>query len=143
MRMIGIGAAMVMMIALAGGACAQPAATAEAPQGRWITASGNLEVEIAPCGEALCGTIVRVIANNAMSGSGQSDAPPPEEGGLLITELRRDGAAWRGRIFNREDGRTYDCVVRPRAAGALEVRPYVGIEAIGRSQIWRRPAPSN
>jgi len=81
-----------------------------------------------------------VIANNTMSGSGRSGAAPLDPGARLVTGLRRDGAAWRGRIFNREDGRTYDCVMRPRANGELEVRPYVVIEAIGRSQIWRRPA---
>lgn len=138
MKALGIGAGLVMGLAWAGAVLAQPAA----PQGRWITASGNLEVEIAPCGELLCGAIVRVIANNSMSSPGQSSAPPPDVGARLISDLRRDGDVWRGRIFNRENRRTYDCVVRAQANGALEVRPYVGIEAFGRSQIWRRATAS-
>ena len=47
------------------------ASTAYGQTGRWITASGNLEIEIAPCGQALCGTVVRVLANNSMSSSGK------------------------------------------------------------------------
>ena len=60
-------------------AAAPPAAVApapgtahpKAPLGRWITESGNLEVNIAPCnpagGNALCGKVVRVLANRSMS----------------------------------------------------------------------------
>lgn len=113
-------------------------AQAPTPEGRWITASGNFEIEIAPCGDALCGTVARVMANNSMSGAGQVAEPPPPIGAQIITGLHRDGRAWRGRIYNREDKKTYDCVVRPQANGALEVRPYVGIELVGRSQIWRK-----
>ena len=38
--------------------------------GRWITQCGNLEIEIAPCGDALCGTAVKVLANHSMSQPG-------------------------------------------------------------------------
>jgi len=60
------------------------ASTAYAQTGRWITASGNLEVEIAPCGQALCGTAVRVLANNSMSAPGKSMASNVPGLGLKI-----------------------------------------------------------
>jgi hypothetical protein len=46
------------------------ASPAHALSGRWITQSGNLEIEIAPCGDALCGTAVKVLANHSMSNAG-------------------------------------------------------------------------
>lgn len=129
-------AAMVLGLLLVslGAAGAQPAG----PEGIWLTASGNARVQIAPCGAKLCGTVVEVLANNSMAGPGASAAAPLRVGTRLLSDLRRDGASWRGRIFNRENGRTYDCALRPSPDGRLEVRAYVAFEIFGRSQIWRR-----
>jgi hypothetical protein len=35
--------------------------------GRWLTDNGNLEIEIAPRGAALCGTVTKVLANRSMA----------------------------------------------------------------------------
>ena len=129
----------VLLAALVTGLLLATSATAQAvsPRGNWIVASGNLEVAIAPCGRVMCGTVARVIANRSMRASGSPGAPA-RVGDKLITNLRRDGDVYRGRIFNRENGRTYDCTVRVGADGRLEVRPYVLLAVFGRSQIWRR-----
>src|SRR5262249_50857822 len=55
--------------------------------GRWLTHTGNLEVEIARCGEALCGTVVKVLANNSMSGPGEM-APKDGRPALGMTILK-------------------------------------------------------
>lgn len=86
----------------------------------------------------MCGSVVEVLANNSMIGPGKAAAAPLPVGFHLITDLQVDGDHWRGRIFNREDRRTYDCVVRVTPNGALEVRPYVGLPLIGRTQLWAR-----
>ena len=36
--------------------------------GRWLTDNGNLEIEIAPCGAALYGTVTKVLAIRSMRG---------------------------------------------------------------------------
>ncbi len=113
------------------------AAQTRSPGGKWIAASGNFEVAIAPCGRVMCGTVSRVIANRSMAASGSPAALLPE-GYRIITDLRPDGDAYRGRIFNRENGRTYDCTLKVGADGSLEVRPYVVLPLFGRSQLWRR-----
>ncbi|WP_309643396.1 DUF2147 domain-containing protein [Phenylobacterium sp.] len=114
------------------------------PQGRFLTASGNVEVQIQPCGAALCGDVVRVLANRSMSDQKAPAAAAPAGVGLrLISDLKPSGAEWQGKIFNREDGKTYDCIVRPLPNGNLEVRPYVGTPLIGKTQNWTRvPAPA-
>lgn len=110
--------------------------------GRWITESGNLEVEIVPCGNALCGTVVNVLANNSMSRPSQvmqaADTRSPLGLQLLSDFLPTGDGDWRGRIYNREDGETYDCQLELLAPDQLKVRGYKGIPLFGKTQVWRR-----
>jgi uncharacterized protein (DUF2147 family) len=112
------------------------------PVGRWLTQSGNLEIEIASCGEALCGTVALVLANQSMSqpGAGMKSAGAPAATGMkILSELTPSGdGEWKGRIYNRENGKTYDCVVGLAAADQLEVRGYVFRPLIGKTQVWTR-----
>ncbi len=126
-------AAMVSTGALTGAAFAVPAS----PAGAWITATGNLEIAIAPCDEMLCGDVTRVIANVSMTGANAMAAAPARPGLRILSSLRADGDGWRGKIYNRENRRTYDCRVRKLTDGSLEVRPYVVAPLFGQTQIWR------
>jgi uncharacterized protein (DUF2147 family) len=112
--------------------------------GRWITESGNLEVEIAPCGDALCGTVVRVIANRSMGAPG-SDMDPvdkrPALGMKILTDLRPvEGNALDGSIYNRENGKTYGARLTLDGAQQMFVKAYVGLPVFGKTQLWRRAA---
>ncbi len=118
---------------------ATPALAGPAPTGHWITASGNIEVEIAPCGAALCGTITKVLSNRSMAGPGEMPKDVPGVGTRILTKLTtRDDAQWWGELLNRETGKVYDVVVKPVGDGEIEVRPYVGLPLFGQTQSWRR-----
>lgn len=123
---------------LAGSAFAQPA-----PLGRWITESGNLEVEVAPCGDTLCGKVVRVIANRSMSRDGEEMKPAdprPALGMTLLSELKPSGdGEYKGSIYNRENAKTYSVRLTPAEPAQLLVRGYVGLPLFGKTQVWRRP----
>ena len=144
-------------------ASASPRSAGEATPGllgRWVTASGNLEVEIAPCGQAqpqsqpqsLCGTVTRVLGKRSMARDGEMqpvDARPAVGmqilRGLTLAEgenLQASGAPWFGEIYNRENGRTYRCRVHLGTAegegGELVVRPYVFTPLFGQTQHWQR-----
>lgn len=122
------------------------------PRGLWLTASGNLEVRVAPCGTALCGTVARVIANRSMSRPGEpmaADVLPAQEGLRLLSDFTPSAhtatpeggtvvTEWRGRIFNRENGKTYDCLMSLDPAGLLQLRAYVVLPLFGRTQAWQR-----
>lgn len=122
------------------------------PRGLWLTASGNLEVRVEPCGAALCGRVARVIANQSMSRPGEAMAAnvqPAHEGMAVLSDFapsaseampdgQRVTTEWRGRIFNREDGKTYDCLMSVGPAGELVLRAYVGLPLFGRTQAWQR-----
>ena len=139
-------------------AAAPPAAVAPAPDathpkallGRWITESGNLEVDIAPCnpagGNTLCGKVVRVLANRSMSAPGTDMAAAdarPALGMILLSGLRpADGGSseYQGEIYNRENAKTYRVNLTPAEPEQLLVHAYVGIPLFGKTQVWRRPA---
>jgi uncharacterized protein (DUF2147 family) len=126
----------VALLLVAGCAPTQPPAAA--PTGRWLSASGNVEVTIHPCGQALCGDVSRVLANNSMEAPGAAKVPPAQVGLRIFSDLRRDGAVWTGRLYNREQHRTYDCQVGLQAPNQLIVRGYVVLPLIGKTQLWRR-----
>ena len=133
-------AALLLLAATA--AMAQP--TAPSALGRWITESGNLEVDIAPCGDALCGTVVRVLANRSMSAPGAELQPAdgkPALGMQILSDLRAGAAGeFEGQIYNRENGKHYAVVVQPAEPDQLRVHGYVGLRLFGKTQVWRRPA---
>lgn len=113
--------------------------------GVWRTESGNLDVEIAPCGGTmLCGTVVKVLANRSMAEPGQQSADTKPVIGLKIMyDFTRAGPdELQGKIYNRENGKTYDCLLSLQSPNELIVRSYVGLPLIGKTQIWRRTAAS-
>ena len=135
----------ILLLLVAGAACAQ----APAPLGRWITESGNLEVEIAPCHEPpagmLCGQVVRVLANRSMSAPGQAMQPADTRAALgmtLLTALVPAGdGVYEGTIYNRENAKHYSVKLTPAEPAQLLVRGYVGLPLFGKTQVWRRPSP--
>jgi len=121
------------------------------PRGRWITANGNLEVEVAPCGAALCGVVTQVLGNRSMSGAGEMKAADgrPALGLRLLHGFVPEGSdpkavptRWTGEIYNRENGKTYACDMSVDSAGnpagELLLRGYVGLRLFGQTQRWQR-----
>lgn len=122
------------------------------PRGLWLTASGNLEVRVEPCGAALCGKVARVVANQSMSRPGEAmaaDTQPAQAGMAILSDFmpsadeaapdgKRVTTEWRGRIFNRENGKTYDCLMSVGPAGELKLHAYVGLPLFGKAQAWQR-----
>jgi uncharacterized protein (DUF2147 family) len=118
-----------------------------------VTSSGNLEVDVAPCGDALCGTVVKVLANRSMSRDGEEMKPADSRDpmgmqvltGFVPSEYAEQGGArvpveWRGEIYNRENAKTYSCIMTIGAQGELLLHGYVGIPWFGRTSAWTRPA---
>lgn len=116
--------------------------SATTPAGRWVTESGNLEVEIAPCGALLCGTVTRVIGNRSMSQPGQQMEAAdkrPALGMQILTDLRGgDDGVFFGEIYNRENAKTYSARLSLDGPRQLLVRAYIGLPVFGKTQLWRR-----
>ncbi|MDO8653505.1 MAG: DUF2147 domain-containing protein [Undibacterium sp.] len=110
--------------------------TKKAPQiGRWLTQGGQLEIEIAACGEALCGTVVKAKENAADA----SSSAPPALGLKVLSQLTPVSASeWKGRIYHRGDGLTYDCVISLASPNELRIVAYKDTPANGKEQVWHR-----
>ncbi|WP_256077361.1 DUF2147 domain-containing protein [Massilia sp. YIM B04103] len=135
---------LAVTVLLAGGAYVH-AARAGAPEaGRWVTENGNLEVEIAACGESYCGIVTQVLANNAMTGPGgekmpvDPNAPSPVGKKILFDLLPMASGGWQGRIYNRTSNKTYNSQLVAQGQGRLQVRIYEDDPAKGMIQVWRR-----
>ena len=69
---------------------------------------------------------------------GQKDQPVI--GLTILTDLQQDGDEWNGgEILDPDNGKTYSCFVKVIENGSkLEVRGYIGISLLGRTQTWVR-----
>ena len=130
-------------LALAGCAAAlgaTPALAAEPIDGTYVDSGGYVEIRVETCGQERCARITRIIRRKP----GESDRDVhndnpelrsrPILGIRLLSGLAWSRGAWRGRVYNPEDGNTYRAVVRPGDNGALEVQGCLG--PICRKRIW-------
>lgn len=75
------------------------AARADDATGVWLRDTGLSKVKFAPCGGALCGSIVWIKPGVDT---------PAKVGQRVFSDMKPDGAnAWSGSAFNPEDGKTY------------------------------------
>ena len=93
MKTITISAAIMMFgLALPGSASAQSVA------GTWLREGGTSRVRVAPCGDALCGTITWLKSSDS----------PAKVGQRIFYDMKPSGdSKWSGKAFNPEDGKTY------------------------------------
>jgi uncharacterized protein (DUF2147 family) len=95
---------------------------------------------------ALCGTVSKVVANHSMSRPGEAMQPADDRPALGLKILHDfqseagEPGTWQGRIYNRENGKTYDCRMTLDEAGNLQLRAYVGLPLFGKTQVWQRQA---
>lgn len=111
--------------------------------GTWLTDSGNLEIEIARCGDALCGKVTKVLANRSMAGSGEMVAADKRDplGMTILKDFKPSGEGeWSGEIYNRENAKSYSCRISLDAPDQLVLRPYIGLPLFGRTIVWTRVA---
>ena len=120
--------------------------------GLWATEEEKSHVEIKACEgdeNKLCGTIVWLKEPLNDEGEPKTDRNNPEKAlqerqiiGLpLMADFEKtdDPNVWEeGKIYNPEDGETYSCVITLLKADLLEVRGYVGLPLLGKSQEWTR-----
>lgn len=68
-----------------------------------------------------------------------TDKHKPIVGLVIIRGLKKEGDEYsNGKILDPESGSFYKCVIKPEGKDKLNVRGYMGISLIGRSQIWHR-----
>lgn len=120
------------------------------PVGLWWAEGGGAQVEIAPCGDALCGRVVWLRSPFDEHGCDLTDRANPDRAlrgrsliGLEILDGlvpdAREAGTWRdGHVYDPTSGTTYRCTLRLDGDDRVRVRGYYGIELLGRTTTWIR-----
>ncbi|MGY3451070.1 DUF2147 domain-containing protein [Bradyrhizobium sp. USDA 4353] len=117
---LGLGAS----VALAAGP-----ALADDVTGVWLRETGASKVKFAPCGGAICGTLVWIK---------EGTDTPAKVGQRLFSGMKPIGPnAWAGSYSNPDDGKTYDAKMT-LSGGTLTTAGCAFGGAICRSSTWTR-----
>lgn len=129
---IAVAAAM-----LAGGAAAQAPVADVA--GVWIDHTGQGAVEIAHCGNRICGRVVWLKNPDHRSRSGKLIC-----GTQILGDLRQEArAVWdSGWIYNPEDEERFSAALELANADTLMVTGYLGFKLLGETFTWKRATTS-
>ena len=119
----------------------------DSPVGTWTNENKEARFEIFNCGEKLCGKIIW-LKEPMRNGKPKMDANNPNEklknrpilGMVFLQDFNSVGNnKWEnGTIYDPKSGKTYSCYLKLIDRTTLEVKGYIGISLIGRSQIWTR-----
>ena len=117
-------------------------------EGTWIPGSGKANVRIYKSGNHYYGAIIslkepidsvthkpKVDKNNP----DKSKRNTPLMGYLLLKNFIYDDGIWKdGTIYDPENGKTYSCKITMKDKNTLDVRGFIGISLIGRTDEWKR-----
>ncbi|WP_266205409.1 DUF2147 domain-containing protein [Pontibacter kalidii] len=117
------------------------------PIGLWTNEEGKAKFEIYKCGDKLCGKIVS-LKEPLRNGKPKLDDNNPDKklrsrpliGMRFMDGFEYDGNnKWDdGTIYDPESGKTYSCYMKMTGKDKMEVKGYIGISLIGRTQYWTR-----
>jgi uncharacterized protein (DUF2147 family) len=119
--------------------------------GTWLSEKGKVAVEIYPCEDNLCGKIVWLAKPYRRDGKVKRDDRNPMPalrdrpycGIEVIRGLKpaKNGAWENGRAYDPKKGEAFDIDIELNNEGQLELRAYLGIRLLGKSETWTRPEP--
>jgi uncharacterized protein (DUF2147 family) len=121
--------------------------------GLWLSEKKKVVVDIYACENRLCGKIVWLAKPYYKSGDLKRDSNNPnpalrERGWCGIEVIRglkpkSDGAWESGDFYFPKEGQTFDIDIEKKADDELEIRAYLGLRLLGKSEVWTRPEPDH
>jgi uncharacterized protein (DUF2147 family) len=116
--------------------------------GVWEPSHGKARVKVTKVGTKYYGKIVWLREPNYPDGSKKVDKNNPDSkmhetpllGYSLLKDFEYSGKkTWsNGTIYDPENGSTYNCTIKLTNENTIEVRGYIGVSAIGRTDTWTR-----
>ncbi|MDJ1157163.1 DUF2147 domain-containing protein [Chelatococcus sp. SYSU_G07232] len=137
--MVRLGAMALIAGSLA--SAGQARAQAQDVIGTWLSESKETRVRVAPCGAALCGTIVWVKGDARDENNPNAALRTRSLVGVqMMTDIRPSGAPgeYAGSLYNYKDGKTYSGRMKVKGGNALELSGCVLGGLICRGQTWSR-----
>lgn len=116
--------------------------------GKWVSSSGGAHILIYKKGEKYCGRIIWLKNPNDEQGKPKIDLknPDPElriKPAVGLEVLKNfiyvgEGVWENGTIYDPKSGRTYSCKMTMNGTNNLDIRGYMGITMLGRTENWTR-----
>lgn len=120
----------------------------DAVLGIWQSEHGNARIQIFKSGEDYSGKIVWLKEELDESGKQKSDENNPSEAlrtkpiigleALSDFTYKGDGVWEGGTVYDPRSGKKYSCKLAVVGNGQLDVRAFMGISLIGKTQTWTR-----
>ncbi len=110
--------------------------------GEWLRDDGSARLEIAPCGAALCGTLVWLREPRADIHNPDATLRARSLLGLtILTEIAPSARSgqWEAKVYNPEDGKTYSGKAILRNDAKLDLQGCVLGGLICKGARWMRP----
>ncbi len=129
---------------------AMPSLLASGVEGLWTTSKGDAVFEIAEKAGVVNGRLVWVKDRAGVAGAKLKDVHNPDpkkrrdflRGQFLMKGFKAVPGRPRewsgGTIYDPETGKTYQARLRLKDDATMELRGYIGIPALGRSDVWKR-----
>lgn len=115
--------------------------------GKWLNPSGEGQIEIFKKGNKYFGKLVWINEPNDENGRPKTDIKNPNPSlrnkpalgmELLKNFIFEDNKWTDGTIYDPKSGKTYSCNLNLKDNSHLNVRGYIGISLIGRTEVWKR-----
>jgi hypothetical protein len=110
--------------------------------GTWRVTDGTANVEIAPCGNALCGTVAWTDKPDQKDNKNPdvSQRNRPVLGITVLQNMEPQRDKWVGSVYNARDGHTYDAKISMRGDDTLRMEGCLPGDVICGGQNWSRVA---
>ena len=118
--------------------------------GTWLTGSGQGKIEIYKNGAHYQGKIVWIsepidpVTNKPKTDTKHPDSKLHTRPILGLVNLwgfsynEKDNSWEHGYIYDPKNGKEYKCIITSKDKNTLNVRGYIGISLIGRTDVWTR-----
>lgn len=116
--------------------------------GKWLNAGGEAQILIYKVGDHYNGKLVWLKEPNDEAGKPKIDIKNPDAslqkrlvlGAEILKGFVYNGkGVWQnGSIYDPKIGKTYSCKMSLGSNDQLDIRGYVGIPLLGRTEIWSR-----
>ena len=117
--------------------------------GVWEPSHGKARVKIDKIGDKYFGKIVWLREpNDPATNEPKVDKNNPDEsmrkvplkGYRLLKDFEYKGnGEWaEGTIYDPENGSTYSCIIKLKDDNTIDIRGFIGVKALGRTDVWTR-----
>jgi len=140
---------LLLAIVFSGSLTAQDSAEADRLTGVWEPSHGKAKVKIEKIADKYYGKIVWLKEPiDPETKKPKLDKNNPDEklqnkplrGYRILKDFQyTDKNEWtEGTIYDPENGNTYSCIIKMTDDNTLDIRGYIGVSVLGRTDIWKR-----